>query len=243
MNPNSILENIIWLFVGIFVTLFVEWVVRDGISRVKRAFLKWREGPPLGPFDDTMILIKPSGDGATFTLLNGGTRTYRNVVIRNQSAANREDFVGFSPYADQQYEPIAQRGKFSPDQSITIDPSRAGAPTWTLNWSATYDAPSWARRVVDRVTNHKRPTWGIIGSSDAVPHDRPLQEYLLKSVRGLFGLAAEYPKTPAPEVEARILALTDEEASRVLKSERTFADPMPGVSLKSGVGGSSHGRA
>lgn len=233
---EAVLDNIVWIVIGAVLTLLVEWVVRGGVSAIGARFMKWWAGPASGPFDDVLVLVRPGKDQSEshYRILNAGTRTYRNMTI-SASHEDHSGLVGFSPYADG-LASIAERDVLRPDATILIPRSYLDDQRVSLRWRATFDESCWARTLIDRVMRKRRETFGTLNLQHAVGPMKPLQNQILLDVRRMFGLAPGYPKTPDAAVEAALLAVSDEQASRILRSKRTYDDPAPGVMLPERTG-------
>ncbi|WP_426623827.1 hypothetical protein ACPPVW_14655 [Leifsonia sp. McL0607] len=223
------MDNLLWIAIGAILTLLIEWLIRGGIRLLGARFRRWWDGPAAGPFDDVLVLIRPREGGSHFYFMNAGSRVYRNMILR-ATYNDHSKFFGYSPYADG-VTTIEQLKILRPGASIPIARLYLKEGELSMSWHATYDADSFARRLVDQIRRRKRETFGILELARAVGPSEPLQQYILQDVRGLFGLAPGYPNEPAPEIEAAILAISDEEARKVLRSKRTYDNPAPGVAI------------
>lgn len=230
---GSTFNNVVWIFVGALLTLLIEWLVRGGIAKIRGRLSQWWDGPAQGPFDDPLILVRPRDGDSDYQLINAGQRTYHEFRLsRASDDSDHSDFVGFSPYGNG-VSTIMVIDTFRVNATIRIPQSWPTAEAAPLRWSARYDADTRLRRLADKIKGRRRDTFGTVDSSRAVDADKPLQHQLVRDVRSLFGLAAGYPKEPAPEVEAAVMAISDEHARQILRNsrQRTYENPVPGVTL------------
>ena len=227
MEP-AVANNLIWLVVGAVIAIIVEAIIRLGWDRLVRDPVArgWKRLFEFDYSDDPYVhalVFSRAPVEKTITVENCGRATYQEFFLM---------FGVADPNAVSPYSPSLKLHASSivPGERLTWPWAEAGvdgrffeAPT--IDLGTRWAARMVPLKVLPRLLGRSHDAWGYV-ANEAFYDSNSLQRYLLNEIQFLHEIAHSH----VPDsVSTAILGLSDDRARQILRTKRSYSDPLPGL--------------